>query len=162
MYSIWRLNVKIICLGLPRTGTISLYKAFLDLGYKTLHYPHSIEEIDKCEACTEVRYSYDEIRQRYPNAKIILTIRKDREKWLKSCERYVINYQPDWNPFWTKKDLWLTFYEKHLELSKKVEPNFLVLDICNKEGWDKLCPFLNVGKPDFNFPHLNKTTKKIF
>jgi hypothetical protein len=35
---------------------------------------------------------------------------------------------------------------------------FLELRICEGEGWEKLCPFLDVDVPDFPFPYENKTT----
>ena len=33
----------------------------------------------------------------------------------------------------------------------------LIVDICNGEGWEKLCPFLGKNTPALSFPHDNKT-----
>ena len=34
------------------------------------------------------------------------------------------------------------------------------MDICNGDGWDKLCKFLNLQKPNTKFPHYNKLTRQ--
>ena len=37
---------------------------------------------------------------------------------------------------------------------------FLEMNICNGDGWDKLCKFLNLQKPNTKFPHYNKLTRQ--
>lgn len=34
--------------------------------------------------------------------------------------------------------------------------DLLVLDVCGGEGWETLCPFLEVGIPETPFPHANE------
>ena len=37
----------------------------------------------------------------------------------------------------------------------------LVLDLVGGEGWEKLCPFLGVPKPDVPFPHDNPRSRRV-
>jgi len=52
----------------------------------------------------------------------------------------------------------------HLEHIEKVKNHFkgrenklLVMDVCNGDGWEKLCGFLNKEVPNKNFPYQNKS-----
>jgi hypothetical protein len=57
-------------------------------------------------------------------------------------------------------------YEDHIDKVNhyfKDRPNdLLVLNICNGEGWEKLCPFLKKEIPHESFPHRNQNNYKIF
>ena len=37
----------------------------------------------------------------------------------------------------------------------------LIIDICNGDGWSKLCDFLKKPIPSIGFPNVNKSTKKM-
>ena len=37
--------------------------------------------------------------------------------------------------------------------------DLLVMNICEGEGWEKLCPFLGVPIPNEPFPNVNKSIK---
>ena len=41
----------------------------------------------------------------------------------------------------------------------KGRDNFIIMDVCAGDTWDKLCPFLGVPQPKMEFPHGNATTK---
>lgn len=80
---------RIFGIGLSRTGTLSLAVALRLLGYRTVHYPWSLEEIHAHDAATDIpvtrRFAF--LQEAYPGAKFVLTTR-DTESWLASCERH--------------------------------------------------------------------------
>lgn len=92
---------KIFCIGLSRTGTLSLSVALSYLGIKTKHWPHNgktYEELSSGQyslsvlkeyqglADTPIPAFYAQLDKAYPGSKFILTLR-DKEPWLNSCER---------------------------------------------------------------------------
>ncbi|KAF2487430.1 hypothetical protein BDY17DRAFT_319975 [Neohortaea acidophila] len=109
--------LEVLCLGLHRTGTTSMYEAMEILGYGTLYnsrealrrnlctfvgtmltdkyeargpWPPRIEQFESLwgeyrAISGEVAYAFsEEIIPLYPDAKIILTVRDDEEKWFAS------------------------------------------------------------------------------
>ena len=96
-------NPKIFCIGRNKTGTTSLEKAFIDLGYAMgnqqkaeLLLPHYINNnfkpiIDYARSARVFQdspFSYPEtykhLDKAYPGSKFILTIRDSPEQWYKS------------------------------------------------------------------------------
>lgn len=97
-------RIQVICAGLGRTGTMSLTDALTALGYKSYHYvevSHSDQwaKVARGEAtsdpvidliadegytavlenpCSDI---YQDILQKYPKAKVILTVRDSPEKF---------------------------------------------------------------------------------
>jgi hypothetical protein len=121
--------VKILGIGLPRTGTFSLATALAKLGFHTKHCPTKIEDIEKYDACTEVKFSPIELREKYPDCKLILTVR-NIDQWLRSCQVHRKNYREGWNPFWLKPEQWIPLYNERLKSVEKLT-DVLILDICN-------------------------------
>lgn len=105
------LEEKIICLGLNKTGTSSVKKAFEDLGFKV--YPENMNDnnfthnfftgenvgtaIDFIEQTNftffkDIPWSCPGISEkiiRYtPNSKFILSVRENPEKWISSVKRF--------------------------------------------------------------------------
>jgi hypothetical protein len=39
------------------------------------------------------------------------------------------------------------------------QDRLLVIDICAREGWETLCPFVGKPIPDAPFPHVNRSRK---
>lgn len=127
---------KIFCVGLNKTGTSSLHKAFQILGYKSVHYTddngNNIKEIildnylndrdilfglQKYDAFSDwdkAPYTikiFKEFDRQYPNSKFILNTR-DIEDWIKSRERHVLRNRKNklLNP---KKEIrWLDINKK--------------------------------------------------
>lgn len=145
--------MKVLGIGMPRTGTVSLATALTILRYSTKHYPVQIEDIAKYQACCEVRFSIADLNQKYPGSKFILTVRNEHD-WLESCKRHSKFVQPDWNPFWFGD--WSKRYQERLSEAQGLE-NLLIMDICAGDGWEKLCPFLEKDIPPVEFPHRNKS-----
>lgn len=175
--------MKIFGIGLSRTGTTSLSKAFALLGYDLIHYPSEEQLHDlgpAIGACDlPVARFYKDLDKRYPGSKFIYTVR-EKESWLKSIKRHM-----DAKPYatlneWGKKNRdavyeWTYFdrnnylknYDEHdkdiREYFDGREEDLLEIDICSGEGWEKMLPFLEkMGLPlpsnieDIPFPHSNK------
>lgn len=95
--------MKILGVGLSRTGTSSLHAALQILGFKSLHYDirrlHDVlngsnprpdfRRYDDVDAVVDLptAYFYDELRAAYPDCKCILTIR-DVDAWWRSISRH--------------------------------------------------------------------------
>ena len=95
--------MKLLCAGLSKTGTTSLYEALTALGYRSVHYDTvrlrdvvmgknslpNLKVYDDFDAVLDLpsAFFYEELLAAYPKSKIILTIR-DEEKWWKSIERH--------------------------------------------------------------------------
>src|SRR5512138_1402657 len=97
-------GVKILGVGLGRTGTMSLTLALRRLGFRAMHYDRvrlndildgsnpapDFRRYDDVDAVLDIpsAYFYRELLDAYPEAKEILTVR-DVEAWWKSIERHV-------------------------------------------------------------------------
>jgi len=150
--------MKVFGIGLSRTGTTSLAGALGILGYNAKHYPLSKGDFDTFEALTDtpIAWRYKLLDGRYPGSKFILTVR-DLPQWLKSCERFFLNKEPN---MWDQlnrmmcygtvtfdKDRFAAAYQSHLTGVQAYfvnRPNdLLILKITCGDGWEKLCPFLD-------------------
>lgn len=173
---------KVFEVGDPKTGTTSLGRAFEILGLKhkgwdkELHieckqgnFDRALKEAEKFEAfedapwhCFELYKKFDVL---FPNSKFIL-LERNINDWIKSHERHFskdkdargLSLIEDYSK---KKQL---FIDNHIKRYNKVKEYFkdrpddlLIMDICNGEGWEKLCSFLDLPIPNEQFPFLNKT-----
>ena len=121
---------------------------------------------------------YAQLDGLYPGSKFILTVR-DREAWLRSCELHWRLMLEWWHKFPRFKifhefisacvygtlefsrDRFAYVYDTHLrnacDYFKDRPGDFLLLDICGGEGWEKLCPFLGLySAPATPFPRANE------
>lgn len=171
---------KIWGIGLSKTGTSSLNSALNLLGIPSIHFPRSIEQLKEFDGATgiPVALNYKQLDRLYPGSKFILTIRnpsnwlrssKAQQKWLDRVGGDNISDgiiepisqfygQREYNP-----SLWLAAYNLHLksvmEYFHQRESDFLILDICNSQGWSELCSFLDCATPTVPFPHENRRKK---
>jgi hypothetical protein len=129
---------------------------------------------------------YEEFMRRYPDAKVILSIR-DSEQWYESA-RQTIYYARHASPGWMKlffprmrhftsmldrlvwnglfqgrfedKSFAIEVFNRHNEQVERVVPRDRLLIYEVPQGWEPLCSFLGVpvpaGKP---FPHLNESAE---
>jgi hypothetical protein len=171
---------KVLGIGLSRTGTASLARALAILGYRSVHFPRSVAEIDAHEAATDasVTYLYKELDRRYPGARFILTTR-DREAWLASCRWHFETRAPlhaydeetrrlavalrtalydgvDFEP-----QRFSRCYDRHLadvrDHFRDRPEDLLVLDVCaDADPWPALCTFLGTPVPEVPFPRENR------
>ena len=165
---------KVFCIGHPKTGTSSLYKALKILGYRTVRLfdgiilykgekERYIPKIKKSKYDAYVDYPmgkgnlYQEIDKAIPNSKFILTIR-DKKSLEKSYKNFYKNA-----PFSDRllKDLEIKISNVN-ERNKQITEYFkdrpsqlLIMNIIEGDGWEKLCDFLNKPIPNKCFPHKN-------
>ena len=197
--------IKVIGAGFGRTGTLSLKVALEQLGFsKCYHFTEAMGQLShltRWHAASlgraidwDVLFSgyqaaidwpacafYKELLQRYPDAKVVLTVR-DPEHWYDSARAtlYAANRAfPTWgrlfprmrydhdmscNVIWNgtfhgrfeDRPYTIARFKAHVDdVRRSVPPDrLLVFDV--REGWDRLCAFLDVPVPkDTPFPHLN-------
>ena len=189
--------MKIFEIGVMKTGTTSLGRAYEILGfrhkgvskiiskkfYKSEPYDYNIlfEVIDRYGAFQDSPWhncDYKILDKRYPGSKFIL-LERDDDSWIRSLEYWS---SPILNEDW---ETWLDEYDKNTIdkrwktdrdnlIKEKLEwkkshynerkkyfkdrlNDLLVMNICNGEGWEKLCSFLNKPVPDVPFPKENIT-----
>jgi len=167
---------KLFGIGLSRTGTWSLTAALRILGYSAVHCPSSFEQIVANEAATDtpIALAYKALDLFFPNSKFILTDR-NLDDWLASCERFFLNSPKPRGSYFYKIRTALygtadfdvvAFSEAHKRHLSDVRAHFstrpedlLVMRICDGDGWDTLCSFLEKPHPPITFPHRNKSKR---
>ena len=184
-------HIKVVGVGFGRTGTISLTTALNYLGIRTKHFPGPLTRGDlrtgrkHLEVLEEYQgvangtgCPYQLIDRTYPGSKFIMTLRRDRDRWLRSKQRYADLEERNWSQFDESEraskrllreqvygsfefdpDLWLASYEDHVQEVRRYfvgrPDDLLEMDISAGDGWDVLCPFLHVPSPTLPFPHEN-------
>ena len=109
-------------------------------------------------------YYYRTLYRQYPNSKFIFTLRPI-EDWIKSnvwMEK--IDHKKDhYDTEAGEQQRILTLADHYLNYKKEIQeffkdkPNqYLEMNICNGDGWQKLCNFLEKEIPEISFPYLNK------
>ncbi len=168
--------MKIFCIGLSRSGSMTLNKALELLGYRSLFvldYKQLEDNLSEYDAFTHTPLAaiYKELDNRFPNSKFILNIR-ERESWLRSVKRqWEATHSNDSEEggreirlrvYGTDKfdhDTLGRAYDQHREdvsqHFKDRNQSLLILDVCGGEGFEKLCPFLGKSIPSHQFPHQN-------
>jgi hypothetical protein len=198
--------IKVIGAGLGRTGTLSLKAALEELGFAKCY--HMVEAIahpghalvwDAAARGEAVDWDalfegyqatvdwpacsfYKELMERYPEAKVILTVR-DPDRWYDSARQTIYSVRqafPAWvMPFiprlrrilrmvrrliwdgmfqgrFEDRDFAIEVYRRHNDEVRRVVPPERLLVYEVKEGWGPLCAFLGVSVPGGRpFPHLN-------
>jgi len=176
--------MKIFGTGLQRTGTTSLGKSLLALGYRNKDYPAELfEDLDHPVIAEHDSFTdnplpllYQELDQRWPGSKFIHTER-DEEAWLKSVEWLYtigkIKFGWDQRPEVTAiheriygttefdREVFRARYRRHnAEVRAYFEgrpDDLLIFDVTAGDDFTKLCPFLGIDPPKDGFPHWNKT-----
>lgn len=173
-------------IGLHKTGTSSVDHALsmFDIpcvqGFDTFKQDIShesnkagiIERVEDGKAYRGFPYSnYPEfLRDQYPDAKFIWTIR-DPDPWYASvAKNWGKSYIPQHNFYYeTEKPAvdaeteYLAGYIRHtndmVQAFKHCPDRVLLMDVTAGDGWEKLCPFIGVDIPDEPFPHKNITPR---
>ena len=180
------MNNFIFNIGLNRSGTKSLTYALRDLKIKALHFAVNSDNIgnnsiqiedvikDNIQRKNKALYGLDDTYQGfsdfngelyyerlyndYPNSMFILTVRPFND-WVRSNQNNEIDIgrtAPRIDDLIKRYNLIKDIRNFFSDKSDK----FLEIDICNGDGWDKLCNFLNLQKPNKKFPHYNKLTRQ--
>lgn len=163
--------------GLSRTGNKSLGDALKFLGYNPIKYPKSIDDLGTTyNAAVDITVIawLEELDAKFPDAKWILTIR-DMESWLKSCENWFSrpleqysSHKQDYLRHYRQlvygsdtfdRELWSSVYQQHIERVtnkfKQRSNQFLIMNICEGESWEKLCNFIGETIPNSPFPSIS-------
>lgn len=166
---------KIIGIGLGKTGTLSLTKAMEILGYKSKHGGKSLELLKQYDFINDIFVAphYEFIDYLLPNSKFICCIR-DIDQWLISNEKW--SKKRGLGTIYTKQTRFALYkcftyeeskfraaheryYREVREYFSDKQDKYMEINICNGEGWEKLCPFLNKNIPDTPFPHSHMQRK---
>ncbi|KAK9709244.1 hypothetical protein K7432_009162 [Basidiobolus ranarum] len=205
-------ELQIIGAGYCRTGTMSTKTALDKLGYNTHHmfevmknmetqgplwldvvagkpdWDKIFENYSASVDCPSFWW-YKELSQKYPDAKIVLTVR-DPEKWYQSCYNTIYQLykcstlicdaddlnqthklittlanEVIWGPTgcfqgrFKDKEWTINQFKQHIEEVKRTIPADKLLVFEVKEGWEPLCKFLGKPVPDEPFPHVNDTNE---
>lgn len=177
--------MKVLGIGLGRTGTMSLALALDALGYRTKHCPHfyvndddeltiDAREVSHFDALTDepTILVYQEVDREHPGSKFILTVRAI-ESWLRSVvnngeslreiregDRSVAKlHEAIYGSATFDRDAYSEAYRRHVAAVKAYfvdrPGDLLVMNICTGDGWEKLCPFLGKPVPEEDFPRSN-------
>jgi hypothetical protein len=161
-------------IGLGRTGTTSFCHALRILGYeKVIHNP-TFEELADLDGASDngctIFYKY--LDYKYPNSKFVLLTRA-LKPWLDSAE-YIHGYTPIdrsedlmimrrmllYESIVFDRKKFIDAYHRHHEDVRRYFRNrpddLLEMDITAGDGWEKLCPFLELPIPDVPLAHVNK------
>ncbi len=118
---------------------------------------------------------YAQLDKTFPDSKFILTVRQI-DSWINSMRRhmsFLSRWTEDSLTFFAfidacvygtlefHEDRLRYVYETHVRnvnhyFSNRPE-DLLILNICDGEGWEKLCPFLGLPVPSIPFPKANRS-----
>lgn len=174
-------------IGFAKCGTNSLCSALNILGINTIHYqiPNQnilIEKLIKknIKFGRKIFHSLDNqyfgysdfsglhyytlLDRDYPNSKFILTTR-NIDDYITSRVNHDAKYHHEILKTKAKisskqqklRENFINNTQKLKKYFKDKPDQYLELKICEGEGWEKLCPFLNLAIPKMQFPHLNKS-----
>ncbi|MCZ6657520.1 MAG: sulfotransferase family protein [Gammaproteobacteria bacterium] len=202
------MSLKVIGAGFGRTGTTSMKEALELLGYDKCHHMREVmssgkqvEMFDRVSRNVEVDWDdvfegfeaavdwpaaarYEELMEKYPEAKVILTAR-DPEAWYESTKETIYALSNSVPPiiFWliprarnvmamVQRLIWEGVFDGRFEekqyaidaYNKNVAevianvPDGRLLVHSSKEGWQPLCEFLDKPIPSQPYPHSNEST----
>jgi hypothetical protein len=164
---------KIFGIGASKTATSSLGKAFRMMGFSHIGWNELLEQkytaedyqylygvVESYDSFEDTPWNSDEFYMRldlrFPRSKFILTIR-DTASWIRSYTTYFKPLVPNVEE---QREQLMEAYERRnrgvLAYFAHRPDDLLVLNICDGEGWEKLCPFLGCSVPAAPFPHKNK------
>lgn len=200
--------LNVISPGFARTGTASLKTALEHLGFGPCYHFYDLiaqpqrfehwrraldgEQVDWDEVFDGYQATVDwpgtafwrELVARYPDAKVVLTVR-DPQRWYESVYNTIFQFpQRDVPPPGMAPETWSgqmrpvimkmiwegtfqgrfadrqhaieVFEEHNAEVQRTVSADrLLVYEV--RQGWAPLCEFLGVEVPSATFPHINAT-----
>lgn len=176
-------SLKIFGIGWPKTGTSTLRRCFIIMGYTHKGYTESLfENLDQAvrvarqfDTFQDLPWYlyYKELDQIFPESKFVLTIR-DSTRWLKSYRNMLAKQDPVRRmaldkvrrkiyglPFPHVEDEQLIErYERHnfdvVNYFAGRSKDLLLVNWEQSDNWKVLCDFLEKPIPSRPFPHENK------
>jgi len=115
----------------------------------------------------------------YPEAKVLLSTRRDAATWLKSARSTILESGPQnameddpslpgfvpmardmfasFEPDWRNDDAAMAAYDRHNAAVRSEVPPERLVEWQPGDGWGPLCTALGVAVPEEDFPHVNTT-----
>lgn len=145
---------------------------------------YQLSILERYQAITDIPVApyYAQLDANYPHSKFILTVR-DVEAWLESVRKHWefawrwAEHERHFKSFFEfitacvygahhfQRERFEYVYHQHLrnvaEYFHKRPHDLLILNICDGEGWEKLCPFLGKSIPNTPFPRDNRWEEKL-
>ena len=172
--------MKVFGIGMFKTGTSSLGKAFDILGFKTCHGPwwnrneilidnwyKNPSEWSKYYDSIKKKasqynafedypwmYVFKEVDEWFPGSKFILTVRESKKVASSDANFHKKNNDPS-----KSAQQFIERYENHLSSVISYfagRKDLLIVSWENGNGWKEICEFLDKPIPDRPFPHVNK------
>lgn len=191
---------KVFGVGFHKTGTSSLRHALSLLGHRVTG-PDGVGVVSSREEMTEVvddrihRYdafqdnpypiSYKYIDNNVKNSKFILTVR-DKNEWIRSVVNHFGEDSTSMREYIYgegmgspkgNEEVYVKRYERHNQEVKNYfagRDDFVVMNIMEGDGYEKICSLLGIPTPPLSFPHkharrkdkkneaMNRNIRKIF
>jgi hypothetical protein len=180
--------MKVFGIGLNKTGTKTLGACFRTLGLRNRSFDpdllecyfrrdfHSVFNVaDQYDSFEDWPWPlmYREFDENYPDAKFILTIRKDPETWFNSLCRHALRTGPTrareiaygYQMPMDNPECHLTIYNNHNQsvidhFSGRPE-KLLVINWEARPSWELICNFLGYESiPQSPIPHENKSPEE--
>ena len=178
---------KVFFIGFAKTGTISLLAVMANIfGFKGFHgggrdlhrtKDETIAEelrrrgysemLNDCDVYIDWEYLSNKFKivyKHFPDAKYIFNTR-NIDDWIESLKRHhsMLSQDAIAKSGWhfmdegERREYYDNHTKKILDFFKDKHDQFLVLDICSGDGYEKLCPFLGLDIPDEPFPHFHRS-----
>lgn len=173
---------KVFGIGLGKTGTTTLGACLQQLGYRHFGWHEGFAErvhalgADEAFRVADAHDSFDdfpwpwlyrELDVRYPDARFVLTVRRDAESWFRSLAAHARRVGPTAErriafgcdrPEAHREHV-IARYQAHNRAARDYfagRPEKL-LEVCweSGSGWRELCAFLDEPVPDRPLPHAN-------
>ncbi|MEA2709236.1 MAG: hypothetical protein QOF78_1837, partial [Phycisphaerales bacterium] len=166
-------------IGFSKTGTLSLFVALRQLGYRPQHHdPQFVRTLARRFRTVDALicidpFAFPVLDELFPGGKFIYTER-DEATWLESMayhynvKHHDIQRTGPAYAFWRYKIFGAIhptarqFLDARARMESLLADHFrhaphrlLRLNICNGEGWPQLCAFLEKPVPDEPFPRRN-------
>ena len=182
-----RTPAKVFCIGLGKTGTSTFAQCARVLGYRHRTGPilHGLALHRLGDTAALLRYcerhdsfddfpwplAYREMAQRFPDARFVLTRRRDATTWFRSLAAHDLRYGPreagklaygHYEQRHHEAEM-VALYERHLEEARAFFAGTgRMVELCWEEGhgWPELCGFLGHSVPDTPLPRMNIATGK--
>ena len=173
------LTVKVIGVGLPKTGTTTLGMALKVLGYSqhiswteevnNLYKGRRIEELinmaQNFDSFEDYPWCmiYQELDKAFPNSKFIATKRQSVDIWIESRRKHsffvdkVFFSEHDSAYYKEQHDLYLRHYSGLRDYFSSRPNDYIELCWETGDGWQQLTRFLGLPVPIVEFPHLRKS-----
>jgi len=175
-------SLKVFGIGLNKTGTKTLGACLSTLGFQNKSYDFDLlrdwssgdvkrifQASDQYDSFEDWPWPllYKEFDKRYPEAKFILTLRKDPRTWFESLCRHATRTGPtEARKIVYGYEMPHQFVEEHIAIYNRHQEEVInyfqgrndkLLTICFEkgDGWPELSGFLGLPVPEVPFPHMN-------